>query len=312
MLLLWPFGLVVEGKLGWQKTLAVFLGVGVVQCAIEQLFMLGASGGGSDGASAVLLGLMAMSLVWAPENEIRFVTVRLAWLKWYDFQIGWVVTVVAGFQLFIWAVARVGIGAVVLHFIGAALGFAVAVWMLKTNRVDCENWDIFSIHAGRQSLLPSEWREKEEKERAEEQQQQLPQRREEALEEIRQSIADRRPTAALKLHQIMAADLPDWTLSEPDLFDLIGSLSKEQLWTESVALARQYLSQYSQRAALVRLNLAQILLVKERRPAAALKVLAKLDPAALDPAREQFLGQLRAKAEQLRGEDSYELSDEEW
>jgi membrane associated rhomboid family serine protease len=36
VVLLWGLGLVVEGKLGWQWFLAVFLGIGVLECAIEQ------------------------------------------------------------------------------------------------------------------------------------------------------------------------------------------------------------------------------------------------------------------------------------
>ena len=49
MLFLWSFGLIIEGKLGWYKTLAVYLGIGVVQGAIVQVLMLGSHGGGHWG-----------------------------------------------------------------------------------------------------------------------------------------------------------------------------------------------------------------------------------------------------------------------
>ena len=40
MFFLWPFGLIVEGKLGWKRFLIVYLTIGVSQCAIEQTIML--------------------------------------------------------------------------------------------------------------------------------------------------------------------------------------------------------------------------------------------------------------------------------
>lgn len=52
MFSLWAFGLVVEGKIGWWRFLLAYFGIGFVQCALEQTIALGASGGGSFGASA--------------------------------------------------------------------------------------------------------------------------------------------------------------------------------------------------------------------------------------------------------------------
>ena len=49
MFSLWAFGLVVEGKIGWWRFLAVYFGIGIVQCGIEQVLALGAAGGGSFG-----------------------------------------------------------------------------------------------------------------------------------------------------------------------------------------------------------------------------------------------------------------------
>lgn len=64
MLFLWVFGLVVEGKLGWQRFLACYLAIGVGQSMLEQMVMLfNSDGGGSLGASAAIFGLMAMAAV---------------------------------------------------------------------------------------------------------------------------------------------------------------------------------------------------------------------------------------------------------
>lgn len=41
MVFLWGFGLVVEGKLGWWRFLLVYFGIGISQCAFEQVVTLG-------------------------------------------------------------------------------------------------------------------------------------------------------------------------------------------------------------------------------------------------------------------------------
>src|SRR5690606_34534428 len=71
MFILWGFGLVVEGKVGWLRFLAIYLGIGFVQCACEQTMMLMAEGGASLGASAIAYGLIAIGLVWAPRNNMN-------------------------------------------------------------------------------------------------------------------------------------------------------------------------------------------------------------------------------------------------
>jgi len=70
MCLLLLFGLIVESKVGWWRMLVIYLGIGIASCGIEQFMMIFASGGSSLGASGVIFGLIAVALIWAPENEI--------------------------------------------------------------------------------------------------------------------------------------------------------------------------------------------------------------------------------------------------
>ena len=70
LIFLWAFALVVEGKVGFLPFLAIFLGVGFVQCGLEQLISLAIDEGYSLGNSAIVYGLMAIALVWAPKNEL--------------------------------------------------------------------------------------------------------------------------------------------------------------------------------------------------------------------------------------------------
>ena len=52
MFCLWAFGIIVEGKIGWWRFLLVYFGIGMLQCASEQLITLGVAEGASFGASA--------------------------------------------------------------------------------------------------------------------------------------------------------------------------------------------------------------------------------------------------------------------
>src|SRR6185312_15124530 len=56
LIFLWAFALVVEGKVGFFPFLAIFLGVGFVQCGIEQLMTLAFDQGASQGNSAIVYG----------------------------------------------------------------------------------------------------------------------------------------------------------------------------------------------------------------------------------------------------------------
>lgn len=107
MLFLFPFGMIVEGKIGWARMLVLYLLIGGAQGLSQQLIMLPSDpggdarelvemfndpddpmsdeeveeltakfrkdllerGGGSLGASAVIFGLLAVCAVWAPQNE---------------------------------------------------------------------------------------------------------------------------------------------------------------------------------------------------------------------------------------------------
>ncbi len=69
MFSLWGFGIVVEGKIGWWRFLLVYFGIGITQSGMEQTIMVFASEGGSLGASAIIYGLLAICVVWAPRTK---------------------------------------------------------------------------------------------------------------------------------------------------------------------------------------------------------------------------------------------------
>ena len=77
MFALWTFGLIVEGKLGWWKTLLLFLGLGCAEYGIVQYVMLGSPARHCLGASGIIFAFMAMSLIWC--RPTRFIAFGWSW-----------------------------------------------------------------------------------------------------------------------------------------------------------------------------------------------------------------------------------------
>jgi len=196
----------------------------------------------------------------------------------------------------------------ILHLMGAGIGFGVGIAMLKLDWVDCENWDFFSVRAGRNTMDSEElaqWREGL-------QSHQEIDRSDEFLQQIKQTIADGQPQVAFAVHQKMLHTHDTWTLPENDLLNLIVAFHKQQLWSESLPPMVEYLQSYSSAATQVRLKLAQILIGNERRPAQALKVLAKLSVDTLNEKQRRTYQQLKDAAEELRAESDFEVADDDW
>jgi membrane associated rhomboid family serine protease len=314
MLFLWAFGLIVEGKLGWYKALALYLAIGIAHGAIVQILMLGATSGGALGASAAIFGFMAIALVWAPENEVS--CIFLLFFRVFHFDVR--VSVLVGLYLLLQAVffffGGLRMGSEVLHLVGAAVGFPLGVWLLKAGYVDCEGWDLFSVRAGRH-LMTEEERIQEELASPEHRQQVQEERTQtqiRALDDIRNAVRDGHLQLAVKANEHMSRKLPGWALPESDLLALIQALHQNKMWADSISPMAEYLAHYSEKAAAVRLKLGQILVVDQHRPAQALKVLRKLDEAGLDARHRELLAKLCARAEQLHEEDPYELADKDW
>ena len=153
MIFLWSFGLVVEGKLGWWKTLAIYLGLGVVQCVCRTGMPAFRAGPLYSGSLGDHLRVHGNELHLGAENSLQCVFFfGFYYVKWFDVPIKVFVGLFLALQLVEVLLSGMALSSGLLHVIGAGLGFAVGIWMVKTKRVDCENWDIFSIRAGRHRM----------------------------------------------------------------------------------------------------------------------------------------------------------------
>jgi membrane associated rhomboid family serine protease len=317
MVFLWAFGLVVEGKLGWWRTLAIYLGLGVVQSCLEQVLLLFGPVHHILGASAIISGFMAMSFVWAPENSLQCMFVFMFNFyfhsKQVDVPIKVFVVIFLGLQALDIAFSGAILSSAMLHAFGAALGFAVGIWMVKSKRVDCENWDIFSVARGRHRMTQKE-RDAEVLNSAEYRQRKAERTNKRAAETqqwIREQIAEDNPKVAAEAYRHVKMELPDWSLPDADLFGLIIALRKAGLLADAIPLMAEHLSRYTTNVVALRMALGDAL-IRERRPAQAIKVLKKLSDTGLDARQQQLVAGLREKARKLHAEDPYEVADEDW
>lgn len=337
MFVLWGFGLVVEGKLGWWRFLLVYLAIGFVECGIEQTITLKMETGGSLGASAVIYGVMAIALVWAPQNEMSCLFI---WRRVSDFQIA--ISSLAGgclaLQVFTGIFGGLSISSQFLHLLGAALGFGVGVVLLKSGWVDCENWDLFSVWAGRHTQTLVEQREDAQREIARLIERErgggqaiakpvarpaalpsatrpaapVPARTAATLEDVRRLVATGQPELAYRTHVAMAGRSPTWSLPEEDLVQIITALQQQGQWAASVPPMVEYVRRPGSRAPQVRLQLAHVLIEQEHRPAQALVVLAKLASTSLSVPERNLLASLRQRAVVLREQNPLEQPTEDW
>src|SRR5262245_61743346 len=237
MMFLWPFGLVVEGKVGWLRFLAIYLGIGVGYGFLLQLSTLWLHNGGALGASAAIFGLVAISLVWAPENEMRifywFIRPGITSLRIRTLSFCYLALELS-FALLDWAGGDL-VGSSVLHLIGAAVGLPVGVILLKKGLVDCEGWDIFSRRQKR--LRPWTGRRSEVKTAAAAPASEIPgknvptasEQRNDALVLVRDHLQSRDVLAAKMVYQETVKETGPWPVPAADLSNLIKGLLKAGL-----------------------------------------------------------------------------------
>ncbi|MBB3208578.1 membrane associated rhomboid family serine protease [Rhodopirellula rubra] len=147
MIFLWCFGLVIEGKLGWKRFSLLYLGLALADGAIGQIpmFVFTDGQGGALGASGVIFALLAVAVIWAPQNDIHFFYVW-SWLFYGTIEIPISVVAFFYFAIEFLQVAWTGIrmSTPMLHLLGMSVGIPFAIFMLKHELVDCEGWDLFS------------------------------------------------------------------------------------------------------------------------------------------------------------------------
>jgi membrane associated rhomboid family serine protease len=340
MLFLWSFGIVVEGKLGAVRFLMTYLAIGTLHGALVQA-LLRNSGLDSHaaGASAVIYGLLAICMIWAPRNELSCTAILIVGFRVLVYHWELYYTTVAIlyiseqlFGLLFWRsiegrimVSELG------HLSGAFWGTVVGITLLKARLVDCEGWDLFTIwtrwrELGRQWNRRGEWLDRQEESLRQSVRKHARPRVGSAAEEsnstgarlsqqergamavrsIRSRIEAGDIEAALDDYDQAARSLLNWP-SQPDLMGMIKDLHARGEEPRSVRLMRDYCRFYSEDSSRVRLKLAQTLIRDHRRPVAALRVLQAIPADSLPIELEKVRRKLAIKANRMLAEGVLEL-----
>jgi len=322
MLALWAFGLIVEGKLGPWKTIAVYLGIGTLYGFTVQLLLLDHESTKCLGASAIVFGIMAICLIWAPENELHcFLLILLRFrpfVFWFEVAVKWLVAIYVTLDVLILVLRGGALSSEFLHVVGAVVGFAVGITLLKTGQVDCEHWDVFSVWAGRHLMTPDEHAKeyaespagkREAEARELRRQEKVARQLDMILAQVQAVIRDKNPLPAFHAVKKIVNGNPRWMLPESELLQLIQLLTEKVHYSEAIEMMQFYLGCYEVKKNIVRMKLAQTYLLKSQ-PRTALKALKQLDPQTLDAAQQKFYRNLRAKLESMQTQDTYELTEE--
>ncbi|MFN3159406.1 MAG: rhomboid family intramembrane serine protease [Rubinisphaera brasiliensis] len=341
MFFLWGFGLIIEGKLGTPRYLAVYLLIGVLQCAFEQTAMLIAGvEGASMGASAAIYGLMVMCLLWAPRNELTvFVFAFFLRVIATTFEVS--ILKFAGFfiatELLFAALSGFQVGSAMLHLSGVAVGAAMGLLLLKKNWVDCEGWDLFSVMQNKHIRLVSETgvtqtvesaasrrkRHRQVKpESGKKRKVKSPQpesegelkesRRARRMAKIRRLLDENQPLAAVTEYEKGLQRWGEFALQAQDLERLAAGLYEQKAYEQAVEYHERYLDRFPDMSAEMRLRLATLYINFQSRPRAALRTLNPLEDMELSPSQREIRSNLEQKAEELIVDGVLELEGRGW
>ena len=309
------FGWIIEGKVGWWRFLLIFFAIGVPACAVEQTIMLLSPGGFSLGASGVLYGLIAIAMIWAPENEVSISYAYVFFFRpfWGTFQVGilGLAFFTIGLEFLIAAFSMFQMSSAVLHLMGAIPGFVIAVLMIKLRQVDCEGFDMLSIWAGKRGQRTlTVAQEKKNKEEAEERKQAKKELIANGRVKVDQYIEKGHYEMALKRFEMLRRENHSLKMTESQLVKIVKGFDKSpdmETKLKAVPVLKTYLEHYDTYRVSFSLMLARTHLVVESRPREALRVVKKLDWHQLNPKQQQFTKKLIQSAKKMIAEGVMEV-----
>ena len=301
MLFLWVFGPVIEGRMGAFKMLAIYLGMALMFGTLFQIVTLGLDGS-ALGASGVVFGLAAMSFIWAPDSKVH--GLLIFWFFRYGVvkDIETEISLVVGFFAVLQVVGSLLFGNNFLgelgHILGAILGLALAIGLLRFKFVDCEYQDIFSAWSGAKERAESEDEQADIIQRRENRQQERQKRQHLLSEEIGLALNNATPLPAYIIAQRKEREFTDWTLPQDMHLKMIGQLLAGKHWTEATAAMRQYVERYQEQASFVRIMLAQALL-SQNKPGGAKRVLDSIPFHEVGAEQQSAITKIQKKAETM-------------
>jgi membrane associated rhomboid family serine protease len=325
MIFLWGFGLIVEGKVGWLIFSAIYLLIGVLECLLEQAIFY-ESTGLSFGASAIIFGLMTISLIWAPVNEITvFYWLFFRFVGVFDISVimfACLNLMISFGIMFLLFLAEMPMNSEVLHLMGAGLGGIIGFVYLKTKLVDCEGWDVLSVMTGNtpssepylSATYQADRRRRKNMTTAE---------RERPLEtnskvtrtkaspaRFDRFLEEKKATAAMAELERIRHRKPEWSPTTEQLLILARGLRKASRMRDSVTIYIEFLNQKPDHS-IACLELAEIFVFVQERPSGAKRLLDKCNLNALSKQQEKRHAQALKHAQRMIDDGIIEIDSQQ-
>ncbi len=281
MIFLWAFGLIVEGKIGSLLFLAVYMAIGVGQSCIEQICMLGASRGGSLGASSAIFGIMACAWLWAPKNLMDVFVFIFVYIKKHEWPVWGVCLFFIGWDVASAILSGGAMGTSMLHVMGAVIGAACGYYLLTHGKVNCEGWDLLTIM---KKGKPEYRKEKSDGEP-------LPvtnrdDDRAATIEIMKDLLQCGYVEQALQSYHTSCRCSGKWDLPEPLLRRVVQLLVQHKQWAEVEQWGSCYVERYTHAEVDVRMSLVQAA-IQQEHPTRAHRYLQSLNANDLDEKRQR-------------------------
>jgi membrane associated rhomboid family serine protease len=305
MFFLWAFGLVVEGKVGPGAFLGIFSTIAIGECAAEQICLSWMAPGLSFGASSAIFGLMAIAMIWAPKNELTVFYWILMRTGIADISIQTFAVMLLVFNVLMAMFLRFQVSSELLHLVGGGIGAFLGWLYVKRKWVDCENWDLFSVMAGKNvRSIDGEIVERKCRERLTRDGKPVKKKRKVApiekkvkhLERLRSLLAEGKPKAAYDEWSTARHFATEWGAFETDLINLAGQLQAADYIVESLEVHHHFIEQFPDRADRMRIEAAELVFKHQKRPHATVRLVEGLDATKLPPDLAKRLKALRQNA----------------
>lgn len=276
-------GLIIEGKVGWWKFIAIYFAIGVSANAFEHIVMFWFSNGGSLGASGVIFGMLAIIMIWAPENKVNLTCIGL--LFFYPIFRTFTVSIIGlcffmiGMEFLTVWFSFFEMSSAMLHMIGVMPGAVIGYVMVRNRMVDCEGYDLMSIHSGREGQrVMTVAQEREAKKARKQNRIEAKAAEKHGLERVEAYIREGHFGFAWKRFRMLKRDNPSLVLSERHHVSIINGLWSE-LGTRSLAMEvmNSYLDSYTTLRVQIVLNQARFMLESEDRPRQCMKIVRQID-----------------------------------
>ena len=296
MMFLWVFGLISEGKLGAWRFLICYLVIGVFSAAVEQTLLLTYDGPifGGAGASGAIFGLMGMALIWAPRNHIECLFgywIYVIRTGMCDISVATLSGVFLSLNVLCFLLHQQLASSEAAHLLGAVIGFGLSIFMLKTGRVDCEGWDLFSVWHGEPGHSAKKTTAAVATQRAKRRRARQIQQAPRLIEFF---VQHGNLEKACETYRQFREDIDIETIARRAQLAIVKHLLAQDQIADAMPLLEDLAKRDPRGSHRVRLKLAELLLTHEQRPRKALEILHRSPdsfPHKLRPIRRRLITQ---------------------